>query len=82
MSILYNKISFMKDVKPPGARLCSSDPRRPKDMIGDVSVTRSNNGGETKRGEIKRGEIKRGEIERGTSLLVFFSLYGLYALQP
>jgi len=72
MSILYNKISFMKDVKPPGARLCSSDPRRPKDMIGDVSVTRSNNG----------GEIKRGEIERGTSLLVFFSLYGLYALQP
>ena len=77
MSILYNKISFMKDVKPPGARLCSSDPRRPKDMIGDVSVTRSNNGG-----EIKRGEIKRGEIERGASLLVFFSLYGLYALQP
>lgn len=77
MSILYNKISFMKDVKPPGAPLSSSDPRRSKDMIGDMSVTRSNNGG-----EIKRGEIKRGEIERETSLLVFCNLYSLYALQP
>lgn len=60
-----------------GPPLSGSDPRRSKDMIEDMRVTRSNNGG-----EIKRGEIKRGEIERGASLLVFFSLYGLYALQP